>query len=180
MLSCVEWLGRGPKCQSGHLRDTVIARHRHCERSEAIQLSFLPRDGLLRCARNDGRIQIRILAACFARGLACSFGPLVSEGAGNAGRPMRPIAACAEIVELRTRVVRSHRKTPGIPRAMVLTASFALSPATGLFCHRHQRKLLPANLTPASGRQDHTTSPSASGAVVYSTIRVHRIPPLRS
>jgi hypothetical protein len=31
-------------------------------------------------------------------------------------------------------------------------------------------------LTPASGRQDHTTSPSASGALVRSTIRVHRIP----
>jgi hypothetical protein len=27
---------------------------RHCERSEAIQLSFLRLDGLLRCARNDG------------------------------------------------------------------------------------------------------------------------------
>jgi hypothetical protein len=27
--------------------------------------------------------------------------------------------------------------SPGIPRAMVLTVSFALSPVTGLFCHRH-------------------------------------------
>ena len=27
-------------------------------------------------------------------------------------------------------------KTPGIPRAMVLTVSFGLSPVTGLFCHR--------------------------------------------
>src|ERR1700692_3634927 len=33
------------------------------------------------------------------------------------------------------------------------------------------------NLTPASGCQDHTSFPSASGAVVYSAIRVHRIPP---
>jgi hypothetical protein len=49
---------------------------------------------------------------------------------------------------------------------MVLTASFVLSPATGLSCHRHQRKLLSANLTPASGRQDHTTSPSASAPFV--------------
>jgi hypothetical protein len=31
-------------------------------------------------------------------------------------------------------------------------------------------------LTPTSRRQDHTTSPSASGALVSSTIRVHRIP----
>src|ERR1700743_3331661 len=33
------------------------------------------------------------------------------------------------------------------------------------------------DLTPASGRQDHTTSPSASGALVRSAIRVHCIPP---
>src|ERR1700686_1616562 len=36
---------------------------------------------------------------------------------------------------------------------------------------------LHANLTPASGCQDHTLSPSASSALVRSTIRVHRIPP---
>jgi hypothetical protein len=32
------------------------------------------------------------------------------------------------------------------------------------------------DLTPASRRQDHTTSPSASSAVVIGTISVHRIP----
>src|SRR6202165_1161018 len=37
--------------------------------------------------------------------------------------------------------------------------------------------LLSANLTPASGRQDHTTSPSASALFVKSAARVHRIPP---
>src|ERR1700736_839527 len=59
---------------------------------------------------------------------------------------------------------------------MVLTVSFVLSPVTGLFCHRHQRKLPLANLTPASGRQDHTTSPSAPVAIRLWRIRVHRIP----
>ena len=59
---------------------------------------------------------------------------------------------------------------------MVLTVSFVLSLVTGLFCHHRQRKISSANLTPASGRQDHTTSPSASSALVRSTIRVHRIP----
>jgi len=58
--------------------------------------------------------------------------------------------------------------SPGIPYAMVLTVSFGLSPVTGLSCHRRLRKLFSANLTPASGRQDHTTSPSASGAFVTS------------
>ena len=39
------------------------------------------------------------------------------------------------------------------------------------------KSLLIENLTPASGRQDHTTSPSASAPLVCSTVRVHRIPP---
>src|ERR1700716_3586120 len=37
--------------------------------------------------------------------------------------------------------------------------------------------LLLADLTPASGRQNHTTSPSASAPFVTRAGRVHRIPP---
>ena len=37
--------------------------------------------------------------------------------------------------------------------------------------------LLLADLTPASGRQNHTTSPSASAPFVKGAARVHRIPP---
>src|SRR6266550_6784160 len=37
--------------------------------------------------------------------------------------------------------------------------------------------LLLADLTPASGRQNHTTSPSASAPFVTCAARVHRIPP---
>jgi hypothetical protein len=36
-----------------------------------------------------------------------------------------------------------------------------------------------AHLTPAPRRQDHTTSPSASGVLVSNTVRVHRSPPER-
>jgi len=54
-------------------------------------------------------------------------------------------------------------------------AYFVLSPVTGLFCHRRSQDN-PATLTPASGRQDHTTSPSASSAFVSHAISVHRIP----
>jgi hypothetical protein len=60
---------------------------------------------------------------------------------------------------------------------MVLTAYFVLSSVTGLSCHRRSadiwrianpvgRMSLPQNLTPASGRQDHTTSPFASAPFV--------------
>jgi len=45
---------------------------------------------------------------------------------------------------------------------MVLTAYNALSPVTGLCCHRRLAELPLRNLTPASGRQDHTTSPYAA------------------
>src|SRR5882757_3473174 len=67
---------------------------------------------------------------------------------------------------------------------MVLTVYFALSPVTGLFCHRRQRMygssapgradLPSANLTPASGRQDHTTSPSATTSLVRVLLTAHK------
>jgi hypothetical protein len=61
---------------------------------------------------------------------------------------------------------------------MVLTGSFVLSPAIGLFVTvigvmcKHL-----ANLMPASRHQNHTTSPSASECVRQCTTCVHRIPP---
>jgi hypothetical protein len=66
--------------------------------------------------------------------------------------------------------------SPGIPRAMVLTVSFALSLMTGLCCHHRLQNEIPQSLTPASGRQDHTTSPSASARFVKRATSVHRIP----
>ena len=78
-------------------------------------------------------------AACFARGLACSFRPLRKKGAGNAGRPMRPIAACAEIVVTSTRVVRSHRNHPAFPAQWFYGLLRAL-PGDRLFCHPRPRE----------------------------------------
>ena len=74
-----------------------------------------------------------------------------------------------------------HRDHPAFPHAMVLTACFVLSPVTGLVCHRRQRiwraktrlgRHASANLTPASGRQDHTTSPSAAIVSRQRTLRL--------
>src|SRR3954449_11903929 len=50
---------------------------------------------------------------------------------------------------------------PGLPCAMVLTAYFALA-----LLPPSSSGNLRKNLTPASGRQDHTTSPSASASFV--------------
>jgi hypothetical protein len=88
-----------------------------------------------------------------------------------------PAVSCARENRKRTRAYRFSGGNPAFPARWV-TAYSALSPVTGLFCHRHPRKvLLSANLTPASGRQDHTASPSAPLALVYRKPRVHRIPP---
>ena len=113
-----------------------------------------------------------------ARGkpLAC---PQSVEGAGNAGRPMRPIAACAMSVEERTRVSQVTPESPGTPCAMVY-GLYVPSPATG-FLATVARAYVSANLTPASGCQDHTTSPSVkllSSARIKRAAHphVHRIP----
>jgi hypothetical protein len=58
---------------------------------------------------------------------------------------------------------------------MVLTVSFVLFLVIGLFCH-HRRRIISADLTPASRRQNHTTSPSASRTIRQRRQSVHRIP----
>jgi hypothetical protein len=100
--------------------------------------------------------------------------PQISEGAGKAGCSAHPRPRVQSVESTR---VRHHRfaGTPGLPCAMVLTVSSALSLVTGRSCHHRPREnLLPENLTPASGRQDHTTSPSASQA--RSSMRYSRPP----
>ena len=67
-------------------------------------------------------------------------------------------------------------ETPGIPRAMVLTASFVLSPATGLCCHRPLASFsrqLDASVG-ASGPHDFAVRVMRRSSVAPS--RVHRIP----
>jgi hypothetical protein len=99
------------------------------------------------------------------------------EGAGKAGCTLHPRSRVQTCTKKRTRAYRFSGGNPAFP-ARWFTAYFALSPVTGLSCHRHPREvLLPANLTPASGRQDHTTSPSATATFVIRCHRVHRIPP---
>jgi hypothetical protein len=100
---------------------------------------------------------------------------LKTEGAGNAGRSLRP----QPCVRNKKAHKHSHHGHTGITRHSPrngFTAYNALSPVTGLVCHRRLRKLPSANLTPASGRQDHTTSPSAATTLVLHRCHVHRIP----
>jgi len=97
------------------------------------------------------------------------------------GRSLRPQASRAKNKKHTSIVTTVTPESPGIPYAMVLTVSFALSRVTGLVCHPRRRSRLHRLLTPASGRQDHTTSPSAgTTSFVADIARVHRIRTQRS
>jgi hypothetical protein len=81
---------------------------------------------------------------------------------------MRPIAACAMVAVERTRVGQVTPESPGIPRAMVYGLFRALPGDRAFLPPSPLRSVLLKNLTPASGRQDHTSSPSASAPFVKS------------
>src|SRR6476660_10321971 len=83
-----------------------------------------------------------------------------------------PAASCVkkQTHELVTTVTPER---PGIPRAMVYGLLRALPGDHA--CLTPSPALLLAALTPALGRQNHTTWPSASARFVKRTARVHRI-----
>jgi hypothetical protein len=112
--------------------------------------------------------------------------------------------ACRMKVSTRASSPQVHQNNPAFPHAMVLTVSFVISSVIGLLSPSPADDGLvspvgpaktSANLTPAPGRQDHTTSPSASASFVFARpdrsrgstrpaipwraqcCRVHRIPP---
>jgi hypothetical protein len=95
---------------------------------------------------------------------ARNFLTLQSEGAGNAGRSMRPQPR-REIKNTTSVVTTVTPVSPGIPRAMVYGLFRAL-PGDRACLPPSSADLSSANLTPASGRQDHTSSPSASAPFV--------------
>ena len=121
----------------------------------------------------EGETQLRVPAARMRP--SYSTKPSKEEGAGNAGCSLHP--------QPRTQSKKAHecshhryaetiRHSPrngfnGFLRDLPGDRAF-LPPSLAAFA---------ANLMPASGHQDHTTSPSAFAPFVKGAIRVHRIPP---
>jgi hypothetical protein len=137
-------------------------------RAQAKQ-SILPREERVDCfvaraPRNDEQKQFRDLAACFCARHSFIFRPLIQRAQGGRAPDAPDSRVCNVIGRGAHALVRSHRNHPALP-AQWFTAYNALSPATGLSCHRRPRKLPFANLTPASGRQDHTFLPYADAAL---------------
>ncbi len=134
-------------------------------RKEETRIIRPPAASMVRTCVNDP-------AAQSVRAVACRS---AQEGVGNAGCP-RTRSRVRKVESTRV----SHHGYAGNTRhsrTRWFTAYSALSPVTGLSCHCRRRKPVSANLMPASGHQDHTPSPSASGALVFCALRVHRIPP---
>jgi len=90
--------------------------------------------------------------------------PPITEGAGNAGCPLHPQPRVQSVGSTR---VSHHRftGTPGISCAVVYGLLHAL-PGDRALLPPSLRGSSPQSLAPASGRQDHTTSPSAWATLV--------------
>jgi hypothetical protein len=120
-------------------------------------------------------IRVRYLAARPARVLREPFA-LKSEGAGNAGRLMRPQPR----VQLKKAHERSHHGHTGITRHSPrngFTAYFVLSPAIGLVCHRRLARLLARLDAGVEASEPHDFAVRVSTVRQVRAARVHRIPP---
>src|SRR6266481_8014565 len=82
-------------------------------------------------------------------------------------------------VQMKKAHERSHHRYTGVNPAFPAQWLYGLLRALpgDQACLTPSPALLIADLTPASGRQNHTTSPSAAAHFVKRTARVHRIPP---
>jgi hypothetical protein len=80
-----------------------------------------------------------------------------------------PAVSCANMHKKRTRAYRFSGNTPAFPAQWFYGLLRALPGERAFLPPSPPGSLLPRNLTPASGRQDHTTSPSASVPFVNGT-----------
>src|SRR6476619_7865022 len=93
---------------------------------------------------------------------AIKFARLLDKRAqGRPGARCTRGLVCKVHKRKRTRAYRFSGGNPAFP-AQWFTAYFALSPVTGFLATVTSLGLILRNLAPASGRQDHTTSPSAN------------------
>jgi hypothetical protein len=117
--------------------------------------------------RNDDEIRLRIPAARCTRGLPTMFRPF-RRGRGECRVPGAPAASCAHgVVSMHTSIHSEVANNIRHPHAMVLRL-MARSPRRPGFLASvaPEKRLLLTNLMPASGHQDHTSSPSASAPFV--------------
>jgi hypothetical protein len=85
---------------------------------------------------------------------------------------------CVVVVKMHTSIHSGRTGNhPASPHTMVLTASFVLSPAIGLFCHRRWQNYFRQLDASVEASGPHDFSVRKLGALVSSAARVHRIQP---
>src|SRR5580700_8264521 len=150
----------------------------HCERSEAIQLAtqrkkkWIASSLTLLAMTSLIETCIHVLAAQ-TRPRRCVNHPRKEQAQEIPGARCARGRVCIGRIHTRWQP-QVRRVQPAFP-ARWFYGLFSYSPVTG-HCHRRSR-VNPATLTPASGRQDHTTSASVRSS--SDTACVQRIPPQR-
>ena len=122
--------------------------------------------------------QLRILATQNVRAVHEFFALSQKRAWGMPGARRTRSLVCAwgseYAHEYSQRVRRDH---PASPRNGLRLMAYSPRRSGFLASVAPEKRLLLTNLTPASRRQDHTSSPSASMPFVIGTSSVHRIPP---
>ncbi len=141
----------------------------------------------LRAPRNDDggmwHTHLRIHATQYARVLQSSFAPQEIRGRREDRVHAAPAVSCATCTKKRTRAYRFSGGIPAFPAQWFYGLLRALPGDRAFLPPSSLRSVcFSKNLTPASGRQNHTTSPYANAPFVCALaraqhLRVHRIPP---
>src|SRR6266566_3694405 len=103
--------GRG-ECRA---HEAIRRPGRHCERSEAIHLAAQRKNGLLRCARNDGPLVSDTTSSSRREAPELLQETFAQRGRGECRAHDAPAVSCALCIGKRTRVTTSTPKSPGIP-----------------------------------------------------------------
>ena len=153
-LACQSRLGKRQQClnRAGLSRITecppLILRSGHWAASRRMRpfRGLMVRDARRRAPHHEGARRRDLLphlcipATRIAPELLCKS-PSTTEGAGNAGCAVHTYSLACEMKKHTSVVTTGPPPSTGIPCAMVLTISFALSPVTGLCCHRRPRNI---------------------------------------
>jgi hypothetical protein len=101
------------------------------------------RRGVSKDGRSTRRRQIHLrLPAARIASESCKYPSPRKRGRRECRVPAAPAASRGKNNHHTSIVTTGPPESPGIPCAMVLTVSFALSPVTGLVCHRRRRSCL--------------------------------------
>ena len=122
--------------------------------------------------------RVRAIPRRDAPELCMNFVPPLDRGRGERRMPVAPAASCALVVVESTRVTTSTPESPDVParngfngflRALPGDRAFLPPSLSGYVLSKPGwADLTPQDLTPASRRQDHTTSPYAATSLVRS------------